>query len=378
MVVNVFFTIVSVPFDALINAYEHLVVFAIVESIGVLLKLGVAFYLYYTGFDQLIVYSFLLVGVTLVMLILKWVWCKKAYPNIRFIGVRKLERKWIYQMMTFAGWNTFGAACGIGRIQGVAVVLNMFFGTIINAGYGIAIQLNGQFQLLSVTMLKAINPQIIRSEGSGDRQKMIKLSMIASKFSFFLLSFVALPLLFEMPFVLRIWLQNVPENTIIFCRLIIMLTLINQLGIGLQSAVQALGNIKWYQIGVGSLILLTLPGGYVLFKNGYPSHSILVLAICIEVVAVFFRIMFLKFLAKMSSTQYIYKVVFKSLIPICLSLPLLILVNFLMESSMYRFLIISFFSSVLLMVFITGFALTEYEKGVFKGIGLSLIQRLRN
>lgn len=377
MIINVFFTIVSVPFDALINAYEHLVVFAVVETLGAILKLGVAFYLYFTNIDKLVVYSLLIGGVTFVMFLLKWIWCRKSYPSIRYTSVKNVKKEWFVEMMSFAGWNTFGAACGIGRIQGVAVVLNMFFGTIINASYGIAIQVNGQFQLLSVTMLQAINPQIIKAEGSGQRDKMILLSMIASKFSFFFLSFIALPFILEMPFILKVWLNNIPENTIIFSRLIILLTLVNQLSIGLQTAVQAIGKIRWYQIGVGSLILLTLPGGYVLLKNGFPAYSVLVLAICIEIAAVFFRILFLKFLTNMSMLQYSYKVIFKSILPLFVSLALLLIPYSFMEDDLYRFILTCVLSSTLLAVCIVTCSLTRYEKGILKEIGLGLIKKIR-
>src|SRR5690606_16126473 len=145
------------------------------------------------------------------------------------------------ELGSFAGWNLFGALCSVGRNQGSAVVLNLFFGVIINASYAIANQINSQLNFFSASMVRALSPQIMKSEGLGDRKRMLRLSMMASKFSFFLLAFIAIPCIFEMSSLLKIWLNIVPDKTVIFTILILISNLISQLTIGLQTAVQATG-----------------------------------------------------------------------------------------------------------------------------------------
>jgi O-antigen/teichoic acid export membrane protein len=242
-------------------------------------------------------------------------YCLKKYNECTLMEY-KIDKPLIKELSSFAGWNLFGALCGIGRTQGLAVLLNMFFGTIINAAYGVANQVAGQMNFFSATMLRALNPQIMKSEGMNDRQRMLRLSMMASKFGFFLLAFIAIPCIFEMPAILKFWLKDVPEYTTVFCSLVLIGSLANQLTIGLQSAIQATGKIKKYQSIVGSILLLNLPVSYILLKLNFPAYSVLIGFICIELIACGFRLVFLKKIAGLSIREYFNRVFFKELLPL--------------------------------------------------------------
>ena len=126
------------------------------------------------------------------------------------------------EMSSFAGWNMIGATCGIARGQGIAMLLNVFFGVVVNAAYGIANQVNGLLSFFSVAIMQSIRPQIIKSEGGGDRERMLRLSLIACKYMFYLCAIFAIPLILSMPYVLQLWLKDVPEYTVTFCRLILL------------------------------------------------------------------------------------------------------------------------------------------------------------
>jgi O-antigen/teichoic acid export membrane protein len=311
MVVSTFFTINAVPYDAAIIAHEKLLFESIIGVLESILKLAIAIVLTFSPNDRLLLYGILMAGLTILIRIVKSIYCYSKFSECKFYRKSAFDISLIKEMFSFAGWNMFGALCGISRSQGIAIILNLFFGTVVNAAYGIANQVNGQLMAFSQNMLKALNPQIIKSEGGGDRQRMLNLSMMASKYGFFLMAFFATPLIFEMPYVLELWLNNVPENTIIFCQLALIATLTNQITIGLQTAIQSTGKIKMYQTVIGSLLLFNLPLSWLLLKLGLPAYSVLISTICIELAACFSRLYFLKRKAGLKVKEYFSKVILK-------------------------------------------------------------------
>lgn len=322
MILSVFFTVLTVPFTGSLVAHENMLWVAIAGILEVLLKFGLALYLFVSDADKLIIYAIGMAGVNLLSLIFYAAYCFRKYHECTLQGLLKPDIKLAKELSSFTGWNLFGALCALGRTQGIAIILNLFFGTVINAAYGIANQVSSQLNFLSSTLLRAINPQIMKSEGAGNRQRMLRLSMSASKFGFFLFALVAIPSVFEMEAILTFWLKNVPENAVVFCQLILIGTLINQLTIGLQSAIQATGKIKAYQVVVGSIILFNLPVAYLLLTLGYNASSVMYSYMSIELIACAFRIYFLHKIAGMSVKEYCERVFLKELGP------LLVLVGF--------------------------------------------------
>lgn len=283
VVVSTFFSIVSVPYDAVVNAHENMLFLAIVSIFETLLRLVIAAYLYYTNEDRLMVFGFLTMLSAIIIRIIKRIYSRRKYEETHVSFKGGYQKDQIKQLTSFAGWNLLGVLCYIGRNQGIAVVLNLFFATVINAAYGIANQVNAQLTFFSSTMIQAIQPQIVKSEGSGDRARLITLSVFSSKVSFFLFALVAIPIYAELPFVLKLWLKDVPESTTAFCRCIIILTFILQLRSGITMAVHAIGNIKKYQLINSPIQLLAIPVGYLLFRFGnYPPYSIVVVSILVE------------------------------------------------------------------------------------------------
>jgi O-antigen/teichoic acid export membrane protein len=362
MVISTFFTINAVPYDAVINAHENMLFDALTGILESFLKLGIAVLLLYTGFDKLIFYGLLMVLLTIAMRVIKSIYCSANYIECKLFLKRPFEKDLLKEMSSFAGWNLFGALCNIGTSQGIAVILNLFFGTIINASYAIANQVNGQLYAFAANMLKALGPQIMKSEGSGDRQRMLNLSMVASKYGFYLLAFFSIPLIFEMPFVINLWLNKVPNNTIIFCRLVLIATMCNMITVGLQTAIQSVGNIKLYQTVMGSLLLLNLPVGWVLFKFGNPPYAILISLIIIELIAGSFRIFFLKLKAGLSVIEYINRVVMKIIIVLTIAISGALIPFYLLEQGFTRLIVLSLFSALLFVISIYSFGMDKKEK----------------
>jgi O-antigen/teichoic acid export membrane protein len=362
MVFSTFFSINAVPYDATINAHEDLLFDALTGVVESFAKLGIAIWLTYSDFDRLILYSFLIALLTVISRLVKSFYCYRKYDECRIKNKDKVEMTLYKEMYSFAGWNLFGSLAKLGRTQGISIILNLFFGTVINAAYGIANQVAGQMNNFSVMMLKAINPQIMKSEGANDRQRMLKLSISASKFSFLLLAFFAIPCIFEMKAILNLWLKEVPEYTIVFCNLILIAMLTNQLTIGLQSAVLSTGRIKQYSIVVSSLFLLNLPIAYYLLSLGLAPYSVLISYIIIEILACGARIIFLKYLAGMSISAYVQDVLIKDILTI---LPMILSSYIIMQylDFEFRFILTISIASILFVfsVFYIGLSKNERE-----------------
>lgn len=362
MVISTFFTITSVPYDAVINSHENMLFDAIISIFESMVKLGIAIYIRFSSFDKLIIYGLLLVILTIVIRIYKRIYCTSKYPECKLQLRNNSNSVILKEMASFAGWNLFGAACNVARNQGVAVVLNIFFGTVVNAAYGIANQVIAQLNFFSSTMLKSLNPQIVKSEGSGNRQRMLRLVMLACKFPFILLSFFAIPLLIEMHYILKIWLKIVPDYTVVFCRLIIIITLINQLSIGLQTAIQTIGKIKNYQAFMGTLLLFNLPVAYVLLKLGFPAYSVLIASVVLECVALVSRMLFARKLTGLSIKDFLQNVIIKVVLTLVLSIIITIGTNFILKEGFIRLLVSGIISSTSFALLVWFFGLTDYEK----------------
>ncbi|HEU4554230.1 MAG TPA: hypothetical protein VFS25_15400 [Chitinophaga sp.] len=376
-VISTFFTIASVPYDATLTARENMLLIAGIGIWESLAKLGIAIYLQYTAYDKLVVYGGLIASVTIISLLIKRVYCSAKHQEAHIRIRRYFSKSLLKEMFSYAGWNMFGAGSVVARNQGLAMILNVFFGAVINATYGIANQVNSQLSYFSVTMLQSLNPQIIKSEGSGDRPRMLRLAMIASKFSFFLLSFFAIPVIIEMPELLKLWLKNVPAHSIIFCRLIIIVSMITQLTVGLQVAIQSVGRIKTYQIVVSALLMLNLPVSYVLLKTGLPPHAVLVSAICIEAVTCSYRVLAAHRLTGLSVSEYLRKGVLTSLVPVAVAFCIALLPQLVMAQGFLRLLVTCCVGGASVLLCVKFLGLTAYEQEKIEGIimkGLSKVQ----
>lgn len=309
LVISTFFTILAVPFDAAINAHEHMLAFAIISIIEAILKLSLAFSLSHIDGDKLIFYGLGMATISLLGVVMKVHYTYSKYHHLK-INIRSYFDKTIFkEMSSFSGWSTLGSFAMIGRNQGAAVVLNIFLGTTVNAAYGIANQINGVLISFSTTLQKSINPQLMQSEGMKNRERMIKIAFASSKYSVLILSFLAIPLLIELPYVLALWLNTIPDYTNSFLKLILILSIIQQYSAGLQAAIYSNGKIKKYTIIITLLLLFNIPASYFLLKHGFCANYIFVSFIGLEIIALCFRIILSHKMVNISISSYLKKII---------------------------------------------------------------------
>ncbi len=315
-VIMLLLTFLTAPIRALFIARENIVYISIVDVLDGVLRLVLAIWLCHITYDRLITYAGFMTSIQLFNLLAFAIYAVWKFEECHWPRLREWNKQYIRELSGFAGWTIYSTGCIIARTQGIAILLNRFMGTAINAAYGIALQVSGAVQFVSASILNAINPQIMKAEGCGDRQRMIMLSEYASKYAFLLLALVAIPLIAEMETVLHIWLGEVPDYTVMFCQFILVAALCDQLTIGLGSANQAIGNIRNYSIVVNTIKVLTVPAAWLCLRNGFSLMSVMICYVVFEFTCVCIRLPFLKITADISIRHFIKSVFIRSLFPI--------------------------------------------------------------
>lgn len=377
LVVSTLFTIISVPYDAVINAHENMFLVAILGIIEAIIKLGIAFYITYSSSDKLIIYGLFMALLSILILVLKQIYCHIQYDEVKLEIRKYYDMKLAKEMTSFAGWSFLGATSSMLSFYGQGLVLNMFFGTVVNAAQGIASQVGGQLSSFSGTMLKALNPMIAKSEGSGNRNLMFKATFTGSKVAFFLLMILSIPVIIEMPIIFKFWLKDVPQFTIIFCRLLLVKLLLDQVNINLTTLIAAVGNIRKYQIVVSVVYILPLIFTYIVFEIGFPPFSIYIIFIIFSIVAGYTNIFFAKTLTGLSVNVFLKEVLMRIFLTFIISFCISILPLIFMNEGFMRIiivLILSFISSFLAIWFV---GLTKNEKNYFNNFIKSTVNILR-
>jgi len=263
--------------------------------------------------DKLVIYGVFMACIALVFLLYMGCWRLK-YSMYRF-KKQGVSMQMMKSLGGFLGWNSFSIFCLYGRTHGMSVVLNLFFGPGVNAAYGISNQVGGQLLFFSNNMLKALNPQIVKSEGAGNRTRAVRLALMGSKYGFFLFALFSIPCLFEMEGMLNFWLKQVPAHAVMFCRIILLGNLFRQLTIGLAPAISATGNIKNYHLQVGVLLLINIPVAIALFYWGFGLMYVMSAYVVIDFLAFLARIFISKKVLLVTFRTYLDRVLLKLIIP---------------------------------------------------------------
>lgn len=378
MVISTLFTVISVPYEAVITSHENMMVYAVLGIIEAVLKLGIALYITYSTQDHLVAYGFLMAALSIFLLILRRIYCHRYYSECVLRLRQYYDKPLLKEMGSFAGWSLLGAASSMIAGYGQAIVLNIFFGTKINAAQGIAGQISGQLGVLALTLTKALNPLIDKSEGSGDRTKMIKATLTGSKISFFLLSFLYVPFLIEMPLLLRLWLKNIPEFAILFCRLLLVRNLIEQFYIPLNNAITAVGNIKTFQKYNAFLNLLPIVVAYVSFSLGFPAFSIYIIFIVFSLVQFMNILHHSKINFDLSYSLFFNEIVLKCVSTFVLSLLIAAIPIMVLENTIARLFAVISFGTISYLVLIWTLGLSQEEQKMVKTLKDIVVSKIKN
>lgn len=260
--------IINVPYEAVMNSHENMLYYSIVGVLESLLRLGIAFFCVYTKSDKLIMYGILTACVPLITLSVMKIYCHKHYSECVLTPRKCWDKGLVKQIGSYFGWNFLTAMSSLVAGQGNNIVLNHFFGTLLNAAQGVAHQVNSSLSSFSSNMMKALNPVIVKNVGSGNHELMSKATLAGCKFSALLIMLFAIPLSLEIQYVLKIWLKEPPEWTSLFCILILVKTIIIQSAASASTAVYGQGDIKHYAIYKSTTNMLPLVITFLAFYFG--------------------------------------------------------------------------------------------------------------
>lgn len=303
--------LLSVPYNSAIIAHEKMAAFAYMTIFDAAFKLIIAAGVYYYQGDKLILLSVLMLLESLIRQAIYWIYCKRKFEEC--VYAKGWNKQISREIFSFAGWNFIGCTAGLMKDQGVNIVINLFSGPVVNAARGIAMQVNGIINQFTGGFMTALNPQITKSFASGDLQRMHTLIYQGTRLSYFLFMLLSIPVFFEIERLLYIWLGQVPEHTVLFARLVLILSLTEVLSNALVVAQIATGDIKKYQIVVGGILLLNLPISYVLLKHGMIPEITVIVAILISQICMIARLWFLRSMIQLPARQFLKRVYFNVL-----------------------------------------------------------------
>lgn len=370
-----FVTIINVPYNATIIAHERMNIYAYIGILEVVLKLIIVIMLKWLGFDKLKLYAVLVFAVSLLIRLIYYFYCRINFKesHYHFFWDKKLYKT----LLSFTGWNLWGNFAVVTFNQGNNILLNIFFGPVVNAARGIAYQVNGAVSAFIVNFQLALNPPIVKSYGNGDLNYMHQLIFQGAKYSFFLLYFLSLPILIETEIILKLWLKVIPDYSIIFCRLVIISSLIECVSGTLITAAQASGKIKLYQTVVGGLLLLILPFSYIFLKMGYPPQIILYITIFFSIIVLIARLLIVRSLINLSLRKFSEKVFYAILLvtPCSMALPYYIYFN--LKQGILRFLIVSIISFLSILISVYFFGISSNEKNIMLNKAKNIWEKIK-
>lgn len=285
-------TIISIPYNSCIVAHEHMDIYAYVSILEVVLKLVILYLLIVLPGDKLIVYALLHVGVSLIIRLCYTLYCRKHFFECK--SKPSIDKPLFKKMFSYAGWTTLGNLGFSFKDQFSNMILNGFFGTTINAARGIAMQVSGAITSFASNFFMAMSPQIVKRYSAGEIEQSQNLVYAGTRISFYLLSFIVIPAVINIDYILKIWLDVVPNYTATFIKITLASSLIYSLTSSISTAIQATGNIRAFQIGVSVIMLSELPIAYLLLRLGYSAPYALLPAIFTNAVALAFRFWLVK------------------------------------------------------------------------------------
>ena len=311
-VVTFAINLISVPYNATIIAHEKMSAFAYISILEAMGKLAIAFLIMVSPIDRLIFYACLMCAVALIVRLTYGVYCKCHFEECAYHFV--FDKDLLKRMFGFAGWNFIGASSSVLRDQGGNVVINLFCGPSVNAARGIASQVSGAMQSFVGNFMTALNPQITKSYASGDREYMMTLIFQGARLSFYMLLLLSLPVMLNTHYILVLWLKIVPEHTVLFIQLVLVVAMSESVSNPLVTAMLATGNIRNYQIVVGGLQMMNLPVSYVLLRIGMFPEIVMVVAIVISQCCLAARLYMLRGMIGLSARKYLRNVYFNVLV----------------------------------------------------------------
>ena len=349
--VSLCITLFSSVFDSVLISRENLTLYAYLSIVEVILKLGIAYLIFLTPSYKLIYYSLMLMGVTIIIKSILMTYCLKKFEECKLQFLWSKEK--IKGILSFMGWNGLGTVVWSINDQGTNILLNLFFGPVVNAARGVASQANNAINNFVSNFYVALSPQIIKNYASGDIKGSISLMNNSSLFSYFLLWLFALPVIIRRDYILHLWLKEVPEYTSIFLLWIIIYSLVNVLTRSQWVLIQAIGEMKKYIINGCLTMIGAIPIGYILFKFGFVPQSIIIVTAILRLIYVYVSLFTLRSYVEFNILQYCKEVSLPIILVTSLSYISVSTINNFIDESFLGLIFLSLSSIIITLIFIS-------------------------
>lgn len=342
--------IMQSPFTAAVMAYERMNTYAVISILEVILKLGFALALPYISIDRLLMYGAFYMVLSILTFLSYFIYSKKEFNELHF--QRSYKKSMFKDMISFSGWNLCGTFACMIREQGLNMVLNIFFGPIVNAARGVAYQVSGALQGFVSNLSLAAKPQMVQSFATGDSSRTIKLMYTMSKLSFIFLFVLSVPVIFNIDYILHLWLGNVvPDHAANFVILVIITNFMNNLNAPLSNVVYATGNMRNYEVTFSVINLLIIPISFIVLKLGAPAEMAFIVYLVMTVFVQIGCLLVIHTLTKISLSDYFMSLIVPIVIVACITLPLIYIINFYLQQKLIgiviEYIVITLLSSVL-------------------------------
>ncbi|WP_225351778.1 oligosaccharide flippase family protein [Arcobacter porcinus] len=297
--------IIKVPYNAMVIAHEKMSFFAYMSILEAILKLLAVYLLIIIAFDKLVAYAGFTFLVVFMILIFYYFYNRKHYKTESSFSI-VWDKKLVKEMLSFSGWSLFAGVAWMLMNHGINIMLNIFFGPAVNAARGISMQVNSAVGSLVNSFRMAVDPQIVKMYSGENSDGMKHLSLLSARYTFYLALILILPLYLEIETILNIWLVEVPQWTVEFCKLILIFSLIQTFDMSFGTIFKAIGKIKENQILGGITYLFVLPIGYLSYKfyNLEPTAILYIQIIAVVIVSFVVKVYLLNKLTDISYHEY--------------------------------------------------------------------------
>lgn len=370
------FSIIKIPFSSATIAHEDMGIFAVISTAESVLKLTAALVIYIIPIDRLVLYgaSLLLISILVTISYISIAHYKYAECHYQ----RPTEKFLFKDLLSFSGWSLFGSIAGVGMSHVNTILINVFFGPLVNAARAISIQFNMAMSSFTGSFIMAIRAPMIKSYAEESYDYLNNIFNLSNKFIYYCLLIISLPIFFEMDKVLFLWLKITDSQTVLFSRLMIVYILIMSLSNPIAIIIQATGHVKEYHISVEIFTLLCAPATYILFKLGYPAYSTYIVMIVAAVTSHIVRLICLKkYFKKFSYSEYIMSFLFPAFLITLVTSFIVFYIHSNITNTLMRIPIVFLSTVSLVSVFVLLFGLSKREISLLKVIIISLKRKIR-
>lgn len=357
--------ILQIPYLGAILAYERMNYYSLVGVLDIILKLVIVLILPLFRFDKLIVYSILLLFVSLFDFLAYYIYSKHYFRGLEYR--KEKDNAMLRGMLSFSSWNLVGTFAFMLKGQGVNMLLNSFFGPIVNAARGVAFQVNSAVNSFSGSISTAFRPQIVDSYARNEYQRVQSLFFSEGRICYSLILFIIIPIIMELDFILHLWLgDTLPQNTNSFTILVLFDLLICTINPSIGQVAFATGDIKRYQIANSCINILLIPFCWFFLRLGYSAHSAFILTIVFSILNQAVCLIELNRVFRIRIKEYLLTVIFPCVVVTVLAFIPQVVLHLLLAPSLFRVVLVCLLDLVFTGALVYFVVLTKTEKSLLK------------